>query len=194
VRGLTGVLLCVELVSLHLQPALDDTEQILSHSLFSDAAVAVVCRPGAPGLRLVDVASVTDTNHADKMSWDITDLGFRMGLSSRVPDVLAGQVGDFVDSLLGKHDLRRDDIRGWAVHPGGPRILDVVEDRLDLPGDALQPSRDVLRDYGNCSSGTVLLVLDEIVRRTPLRDGDHALAMAFGPGLTLYAALLRQES
>ncbi len=193
-RGLTGVLLCEELVSLHLQPAVDDTEQILSHSLFSDAAVALVCRPGAPGLRLVDVASVTDTSHAEKMSWDITDLGFRMGLSSRVPDVLAGQVEGLVDRLLATHDLRRDDVRGWAVHPGGPRILDVVENRLGLRPDALESSRRVLRDYGNCSSATVLIVLDEIMRRAPLPDGEYVVAMAFGPGLTLYAALLRQQS
>ncbi|MEO6713477.1 MAG: type III polyketide synthase [Mycobacteriales bacterium] len=192
-RGLTGVLLCVELVSLHAQPPTNDTEQIVSHALFSDAAAAVVCRPG-PGLRLVDIAASTDTGHIEKMTWDVTDLGFRMGLSSQVPDVLAGQVGPLVDDLLGRNRLARGDVSGWAVHPGGPRILDVVGDRLGLASGDLDAARDTLRDHGNCSSPTVLMVMDELARRRTPTGGDTILAMAFGPGLTLYAALLRWEN
>src|SRR3712207_6305558 len=119
------------------------------------------------------------------MTWDVTDLGFRMGLSPRVPDVLAKHVGDVVDELLGGAGLRVEDVAGWAVHPGGPRILDVVRDELGLAGTALGASRRVLAERGNCSSATVLLVLDQ------LADVDGpVVAMAFGPGLTLYASLL----
>jgi predicted naringenin-chalcone synthase len=191
-RGLTGVLLCTELTSLHAQPPTMDTQQMVAHALFADAAVAVVCRPGRPGLRLVDVIAATDTQHADKMTWDVTDLGFRMGLSPRVPDVLAVQVRGVVEDLLRPHGVDVAAVRGWAVHPGGPRILEVVEERLGLRADALDASRAVLRSYGNCSSGTVLIVLDEIVR-AGLDTGDSVVLLAFGPGLTLYAALLRQE-
>ena len=67
------------------------------------------------------------------MTWDVTDLGFRMGLSPRVPDVLARHVADVVDELLAAAGLRVEDVAGWAVHPGGPRILDVVRDELGLP-------------------------------------------------------------
>lgn len=192
-RGLVGVLLCIELVSLHAQPPCGETEQIISHALFSDAAAALVCRPG-PGLRLVDVVAATDSSHVEKMTWDITDLGFRMGLSPQVPDVLAAQVGGVVDDLLARSDLERADITGWAVHPGGPRILDVVGERLGLASGALDAARDTLRDHGNCSSPTVLMVIDEMLRRRPPRHGDTIVALAFGPGLTLYAALLRWES
>jgi predicted naringenin-chalcone synthase len=81
--------------------------------------------------------------------------------------------------------MRVADVAGWAVHPGGPRILDVVRERLGLEEAQLGASRRVLADHGNCSSATVLLVLDE------LGDVDGpVVAMAFGPGLTLYAALL----
>ena len=110
----------------------DDVQQMVAHALFSDAAAAVVLQPGGPGLELTDVVALTDTSTSDHMTWDITDLGFKMGLSPRVPDVLALHVRDVVDGLLARHDLRRQDVAGWAVHPGGPRILDVVEDRLDL--------------------------------------------------------------
>jgi alkylresorcinol/alkylpyrone synthase len=186
-RGRPAVLLCLELTSLHVQPPSADPEQIVAHALFSDAAAAVVVLPSGPGYEVLDVDAVTDVTTADMMTWDVTDLGFRMGLSQRVPEVLDGYVAELVDGLLGRHGLGRSDVDGWAVHPGGPRILDVVRDRLGLPAEALAPSRRVLAEHGNCSSPTVLMIVDSMRSARP----EHVLAMAFGPGLTLYATLLR---
>jgi predicted naringenin-chalcone synthase len=184
-RSRPAVLLCCELTSLHVQPAVRELDQVVAHALFSDAAAAVVLQPGGRGRRLAGVVARTDPSTADHMTWDVTDLGFRMGLSPRVPDVLARHVGDVVGELLAGAGLRTEDIDGWAVHPGGPRILDVVRDHLGLTEEQLAPSRSVLAEHGNCSSATVLLVLEE------LADVDGpVVAMAFGPGLTLYAALL----
>jgi len=185
-RGRPAVLLCCELTSLHVQPAQAALDQVVAHALFSDAAAAVVLEPGATrGRRLAGVVARTDPSTADHMTWDVTDLGFRMGLSPRVPDVLGRHVGDVVDELLTAAGLRVEDVAGWAVHPGGPRILDVVRDQLGLAETQMAASRRVLAEHGNCSSATVLLVLDE------LRDVDGpVVAMAFGPGLTLYATLL----
>ena len=104
---------------------------------------------------------------------------------ARVPEVLSRHVGGVVDELLTGAGLRVDEVAGWAVHPGGPRILDVVRDELGLTEPQMAASRRVLAEHGNCSSATVLLVLEE------LADVDGpVVAMAFGPGLTLYAALL----
>jgi predicted naringenin-chalcone synthase len=185
-RARPAVLLCCELTSLHVQPAQRDLDQVVAHALFSDAAAAVVVEPGAGrGRRLAGVVARTDASTADHMTWDVTDLGFRMGLSPRVPDVLSRHVGDVVAELLDGAGLRVEDVAGWAVHPGGPRILDVVRDELGLPEERLAASRRVLAEHGNCSSATVLLVLQE------LADVDGpVVVMAFGPGLTLYAALL----
>jgi predicted naringenin-chalcone synthase len=185
-RSRPAVLLCCELTSLHVQPAQADLDQVVSHALFSDAAAAVVIEPGARrGHRVAGIVARTDASTADHMTWDVTDLGFRMGLSPRVPDVLARHVGDVVDELLTGAGLRAEDVAGWAVHPGGPRILDVVRDQLGLDETQMAASRTVLAEHGNCSSATVLLVLEE------LGDVDGpVVAMAFGPGLTLYAALL----
>jgi alkylresorcinol/alkylpyrone synthase len=183
-----AVLLCCELPSLHVQPATDDVQQMVAHALFADAAAAVVLVPDGPGLSVVDVAAHTDSATSEMMTWDVTDLGFRMGLSPEVPDVLAQHVRPVVSELLAAHQLTIDDVAGWAVHPGGPRILDVVTERLGLPAGALSASEEVLRDHGNCSSATVLLVLAELLSRQP--DAAPVVAMAFGPGLTLYAALL----
>lgn len=201
-RARPAVLLCLELTSLHIQPAppdrhpprLTDIQQMVAHALFSDAAAAVVLEPARPGgLEVVDVVARTDVDSADHMTWDVTDLGFRMGLSPRVPDVLEIHARPVVDELLGRHSLTIGDVAGWAVHPGGPRILEVVGASLDLPATTLAASYGVLRDYGNCSSATLLLVLDRVRAQRALATGDHVVAMAFGPGLTLCAALLRQS-
>ncbi|MCW2677722.1 MAG: putative naringenin-chalcone synthase [Modestobacter sp.] len=185
-RSRPEVLLCCELTSLHVQPAQGDMEQVVAHALFSDAAAAVVVEPGAGrGRRMAGMVARTDPSTADHMTWDVTDLGFRMGLSPRVPDVLARHVAEVVDELLDGAGLRSEDVAGWAVHPGGPRILDVVRDELGLSEVQMAASRRVLAEHGNCSSATVLLVLDE------LADVEGpVVAMAFGPGLTLYAVLL----
>ena len=192
-RGRPALLLCTELTSLHLQPASTraDIQQIVSHALFSDASTAVVLTPGEykRGYAVREVAAVTDTTTADHMTWEVTDLGFRMGLSPQVPSVLSLHVHKLVDDLLSRHGLTIGEIDGWAVHPGGPKILDVVQEQLGLPPDALAASRGVLSAYGNCSSPTVLLVLDALRRRPhPPR---HVVMLAFGPGLTLYVSLLQ---
>lgn len=189
-RQRPALLLCLELTSLHAQPTTDDLSQVITHALFADAAAAVVLRPADHGTTVVDVGARTDHATGDHMTWDITDLGFRMGLSPQVPAVLGHHVRPMVDDLLDRHGLTVGDVGAWAVHPGGPRILDTVERELELPPHALDVSRTVLRERGNCSSATVLVILDELRRTGALSSGAPAVVMAFGPGLTLYVALL----
>lgn len=190
-RGRLGLVVCVELTSLHIQPRTDDTEQIVAHALFSDAAAAAVVAPSGQGLEVVDVVARTDASTADLMTWDITDRGFRMRLSPKVPRVLEAHVRDTVCELLGGHGLDIGEVDRWAIHPGGPRIIDAVARMLDLEADDVAVSRDVLRAHGNCSSATALLVLEALRHRSPPEVGQHVVALAFGPGLTLYAMLLR---
>ena len=174
------------------RPTSEDLQQMVAHALFSDAAAAVVLEPGAvSGLEVVDVVARTDASTADHMTWDVTDLGFKMGLSPAVPDVLARHARPVVEQLLARHGLAVRDVAGWAVHPGGRKIVEVVGEVLELPEQLLTPSYDVLRDVGNCSSATVLLVLERLQQTRELPSGSHVVAMAFGPGLTLYATLLR---
>lgn len=188
-NGKPAVLLCVELPSLHIQPSTNDIDQAVVHALFSDAAAALTVLPGeGPGLRVVDVAARTDTVRREHMTWRMTDLGFRMGLSPEVPDALNEHVGPLVKDLLARHGLDVPDVRAWAVHPGGPRVLDAVQDGLGITAGALDASRTVLDEHGNCSSATVLLVLRDLLSQD-LPPGP-VVAIAFGPGLTLYAALL----
>jgi alkylresorcinol/alkylpyrone synthase len=203
-RGRPAVMLCVELTSLHVQPTTEtarsgeptsqDLQQMVAHALFSDAAAAVVLEPGdAAGLEVVDVVARTDASTTSHMTWDVTDLGFKMGLSPAVPDVLARHARPVVEELLSRNGLQVQDVEGWAVHPGGRKIVEVVGEVLGLDEQHLTPSYDVLRDVGNCSSSTVLMVLERLVETRPLAPGAPVVAMAFGPGLTLYATLLRQR-
>jgi alkylresorcinol/alkylpyrone synthase len=194
-RTRPAVLLCLELTSLHVQPAPvgdpgpADLQQMVAHALFADAAAAVVLEPDAGGLEVVDAVARTDVSTADHMTWDVTDLGFAMGLSPRVPDVLAVHVRPVVEELLGRHGLAVGDVEGWAVHPGGRRIVEVVGQALELTDEQTAPSYAVLDEIGNCSSATVLLVLERLVGS----PGGWVVAMAFGPGLTLCATLLRRR-
>jgi alkylresorcinol/alkylpyrone synthase len=203
-RQRPAVLLCLELTSLHVQPSTEsarsaeptsqDLEQMVAHALFSDAAAAVVLEPGASSaLEVVDVVARTDVETADHMTWDVTDLGFKMGLSPRVPDVLGRHARPVVEEMLDRHGLAVEDVDGWAIHPGGRKIVDVVGEVLDLSEEHLAPSYDVLRDVGNCSSATVLLVLERLLQTREIRPGGSVVAMAFGPGLTLYVTLLRRS-
>jgi alkylresorcinol/alkylpyrone synthase len=191
-RTMTGLLLCLELSSLHVQEDSHEVDQIIAHSLFADAAAAVAVRPAGAGLEVVDVAARTDVESAGLMTWDVTDRGFRMGLAQEIPRVLERHAGPLVEALLARHDLTPKDVAGWAIHPGGPRILEAMAAPLGISDEELEVSRSVLRDFGNCSSPTVLLVLHRLLQQHALHHGDAVVCLAFGPGLTLYAALLRQ--
>ncbi len=188
-HGRPAILLCVEVTSLHVQPAASDPQQVVTHALFSDAAAAVVLVPDGGGPAVVEIGCRTDYATADHMTWKVTDLGFRMGLSPQVPEVLAHHVGPLVSELATRQGWAVSEIGDWAIHPGGPRILDVVADQLDLGGAEMAPSRTCLAAHGNCSSPTVLMILDQILRTRAGGTGPIAL-LAFGPGLTLYGALL----
>jgi predicted naringenin-chalcone synthase len=195
-QGRPAVMLCVELPSLHIQPSTDpkDLQTVVSHALFADAAAAVVIEPDATsGLEVLETTAVTAPGSAALMTWSVTDHGFRMGLSPKVPQVLSLHVADAVQSLIKPSGLEVADVAGWAVHPGGRRIVDVVAEQLHLDAEQVADSRAVLDEYGNCSSATVLMVLEQVRRRERLAAGEAVVAMAFGPGLTLCTTLLRSR-
>jgi len=198
--GRTALVLALELCSLHLQDD-DSLENMVVSALFADGAAAAVIgtpggRPAAEGAathgpRLLDAATYCDYATFDHMAFHVTDHGFQMRLSAYVPDVLAANIEAFIDPLLARNGLGRDDIAFWGVHPGGSKILDYLQQRLGLNDGQTAYSRAVLRDYGNMSSPTILFVLDQIQRQGQPAPGDYGLLMAFGPGLTMEAALIR---
>jgi predicted naringenin-chalcone synthase len=183
------VVTSVELCSLHFAYGWNP-DMMVPNVLFADGAAAVVGR-AAPAedtaWSLASSATLLIPGSAADMSWRIGDHGFRMTLSARVPDLVAGYLGEWLRSWLRKNGLGPDRVRSWAVHPGGPRILDAVERAASLTKDQTQVSRRVLADFGNMSSATVLFTLDRL--RT--LDGPRpCVALALGPGLVAEAALI----
>lgn len=188
------LVLAVELCSLHFQADPTD-EVVVSNALFADGAAAALIegRATGPSPRMVDALTLTDTDTLEHMAFHLTDHGFRMVLSTYVPKVLGLAVEAFADQLLARNGLKRDQVAFWAIHPGGKRIVDHLQERLGLADAQMRFSRQVLRDYGNMSSPTVLFVLDAIQRSGEPRPGDLGVMMAFGPGLTMESCLLRWE-
>jgi predicted naringenin-chalcone synthase len=183
------VLICnVELCSLHFQYS-DRSDHIVSNALFADGAAALVGR--GRSIRgfgtVLSTASFRLPNTRGLMSWKVGDHGFEMSLSPRVPALIRANLKSWVDNWLRKHGLTTSDINSWAIHPGGPRILDACEESLRLDSQALEPSRTILSHYGNMSSPTVLFVLDEIIASN---QQGPCVMLAFGPGLAFEAALI----
>lgn len=188
----TALVVAVELCSLHFQYGWDPA-QVVANALFADGAAAAVVRgPEASGgegeLALEAQASWLDEASEDAMTWRIGDHGFRMTLSAAVPERIQRGLRSQIEPWLETHGLSLRDVATWAVHPGGPRILTAVTRALDLPDDALAVSRGVLADHGNMSSPTILFVLERLLWARAPRPW---VALAFGPGLTTEAALLR---
>ncbi len=194
------LLVCAELCTIHFQVT-DSMEDAVINSLFSDGAAAAVLsshrREEATGrLAYADNHALLHEDSEDYMTWDIGDTGFLMGLSARVPAVIGQSVVPFVDELLSRNRLSRADVDFWAIHPGGRAIVERAQQELVLGDDQVADSLDVLRLNGNMSSPTILFVLERLLAarsKAPTRKRPKtAVAMAFGPGLTLEGCLFRE--
>lgn len=188
------LVLAIELCSLHFQHD-DSDEMVVSNAIFADGAAAILLegRSDRPSIRIMDTMTLTNYDTLEHMAFHVTDHGYRMVLSAYVPKILGLAVEDFADRLLQRNGLTRQDVAFWAIHPGGKKILDHLQERLGLSDADVAFSREVMRDYGNMSSPTVLFVLDAIQRSGQPKAGDHGVMMAFGPGLTMESCLVRWE-
>ncbi len=181
----------VELCSLHLQET-SDLEQLLSFLIFGDGCAAGLVSADPVGLVLQDFRSLTLPGTGENITWRIGDQGFDMQISGAVPACLAASLRDGgIQRILGGDDPQSVDL--WAIHPGGRSVLDAVEEAIGLEPDRLEPSRGVLRDYGNMSSATVMFVLDRMMR-SAVRGNGAGCAMAFGPGMSAEAMIFRMAA
>src|SRR5262249_50852242 len=159
-----------------------DPKRMVANALFADGAAAVVGASGsaAPDTawRIIATGACVFPNSEYAMTWDVGDHGFVMSLSTRVPDLIATHLRPWLDSWLGGQGMHIGDVASWAIHPGGPRILDAVEESLGLDAEATAASREVLTEYGNMSSPTILFIIDRMRRRSAPRP---CLAIGFGP-------------
>lgn len=190
-----ALVLSLELCSLHMQFD-ESSDTVVSSALFSDgASMALIGMRGDNGKRpmprLLHAATFCDYQTLDHMTFRITDHGFRMSLSSYVPQVLNANIEAFVDSMLAVCGIKRADVRLWGIHPGGSSIINGVQKQLGLTDAQVEHSHYVLYEYGNMSSASILFVLDRLQRCEQPGSGDYGVLLAFGPGLTMEGLVLQ---
>lgn len=168
----------LELCSLHLQEDFQNIPKMLSFLLFGDGASAALITAEPDGIALGRFRAAIIPRSDDLITWKIGDQGFEMHLSGQVPGRIRRWLQEFGSALIPS-----DRPNLWAVHAGGRSILDAVQQGLSLQPDALHYSREILRNYGNMSSATLMFVLDRILADKDARGS--GLGMAFGPGLSV---------
>ncbi|MGH8272685.1 MAG: 3-oxoacyl-[acyl-carrier-protein] synthase III C-terminal domain-containing protein, partial [Gammaproteobacteria bacterium] len=162
-------------------------EKIVANALFGDGAGAVVIgEANQGGARLLGTASRIAPDSRAAMTWIIGAHGFQMGLSPEVPERIRAALRTWLTRWLSKKGLGPGDIAHWAIHPGGPRIVQTVVESLELPSSADQASLAVLAEHGNMSSATVLFILERLRQNGA---SGPCVALGFGPGLAFEAAL-----
>ena len=189
-----AVVLCVELCSLTWRRDDVSAANLIATGLFGDGAAAVVlagAETGLAGPQVLDTRSSFYRGTEEVMGWDISENGFRIVLSPDVPLVVKQNLRPDVDAFLADNDLSRNDISSWIVHTGGPRVLEAVQEALELPAGALDASWDCLRRVGNLSSASVLCVLQDFLARRRGVPGSYGLLSAMGPGFCSEVVLLQ---
>ncbi len=188
-----AVLLSVELCSLTWQRGDTNPAALIASGLFGDGAVAVLIA-GAnvklSGPNLVASTQVFYPDTQDVMGWKVSEKGFQVILSPEVPNVVRDNLGKNVDAFLATRGLKRSDIGSWIMHTGGPKVLEATAEALGLTNGELDVSWQALKRVGNLSSGSVLVVLDEVMKNRRPAPGTRSLLAAMGPGFCAEMSLL----
>jgi alkylresorcinol/alkylpyrone synthase len=211
-----GALLAVELCSLTIQRNDNSVANLVAASLFGDGAAVVIAKganraaadsraqsgrhahsgrsgrsraTGRTGPKVLATKSRIYPDTEEVMGWRIGSDGFKIVLSVEVATVVEKYLGDDVRGFLAEHGLTPEDVTTWVSHPGGPKVIEAVENVLDLPGNALDHTRNSLRDNGNMSSVSILDVLRANLADPP-PAGSFGLMIAMGPAFCCELVLL----
>lgn len=186
-NGANVLVVCSELSTIHFQKNYSD-DYITSTALFGDGCAAMLVSSGIsnisnyPAIKIKSFHSTLLHDGVDEMAWHISDKGFIINLTSYVSQLINGSIKQLLETIC----INPSEINHWVIHPGGKKILDDFRAALDLPADKLKKSYEVLNDYGNMSSPTVLFVLKEVIEtNTTNQSGEKIFTAAFGPGLSI---------
>jgi predicted naringenin-chalcone synthase len=191
------MIVCTELCTLHFQKS-NTIDNITSSLLFGDGAAAVLITPdsyNSKGLHIRDFYSEISFKGKKDMSWELSSSGFLMTLSGYVADLIGEDFNCLVGNALKHAELERDAISHWCIHPGGKKILTAIQKSISIPENSLKEAYNVLRDYGNMSSPTILFVLKQIMdglQNEKIRN-TNIFGAAFGPGLTMETFILTDD-
>ncbi len=181
------IIVCTELCTLHFQREAT-IDNITSSLLFGDGAAAVLITAEDDqhkGLRFKGFYSEVITNGKRDMAWELSSSGFLMTLSGYIPELLEEDFAPMVDRALLSMNIEKDNITNWCIHPGGKRILEAIHRSLGFMNGNLKYCYDVMRDFGNMSSPTILFILKNIMKDLAYSKNENVFCAAFGPGLTM---------
>ena len=181
------IVVCTELCTLHFQKE-NTIDNLTASLLFADGSAAILMQneSAEKGIILNSFFSKVALKGKDEMAWAISSKGFLMTLSGYVPDLLKEDFEELVNAALQKNELSKEDITHWCIHPGGKKILEVIAQCMQLPAEALKDSYEVLKDYGNMSSATILFVMQKMFDELNEHPKEAIIfGAAFGPGLTM---------
>jgi alpha-pyrone synthase len=180
------LMVCTELCSVHYYTG-PVPDKVVANALFADGSAAIIARGSPSGLRVTATGSCVIPNTVAEMGWTIHDHGFEMTLSQQIAPLIGTHLRPWLSAWLATRNLNIEQIHGWAIHPGGPRILSAVQECLPLSVEQIAASRAILSEFGNMSSPTVLFILQRLLE-TQVRP--PMVLIAFGPGLVAEAALV----
>jgi predicted naringenin-chalcone synthase len=194
-----------ELCSLHFNPKDHSPEQLVVQSLFADGFIRysmaidgeVTNGDGHSAYEVLAVREEMVGNSLEDMTWAVAEFGFRMSLSRDVPSKIANSIRGFLERLFaqgGEHYLESKPVTVFAIHPGGPKIIDTVQELLDISNDQTTQSRAVLFERGNMSSATLPHIWSKIIEDDNVKSGTLVASLGFGPGLTMAGALFRKRA
>ncbi len=189
--GARVLVVCVELCSLHFQKK-GTPDHLLANMLFADGASAILVEGEERTGKALEMAAFgcdVWPEGKEDMAWTIEDFGFEMKLTGRIPGILEGGIAGIFQQLLRQHEVAPEQVRYFAFHPGGRKILEAIEKSLQIPAAANRLAYEVLREYGNMSSATLFFMYERLLYRE--NPEGWIFSAAFGPGLTCEAALLR---
>jgi alkylresorcinol/alkylpyrone synthase len=192
-----AVLVTVELCSLTVQRDDMSMPNLVASGLFGDGAAAVVAQGGTDrggAAEVIDTRSRLYPDSERTMGFDVTGTGLRIVLDAQVPAVVSYYIREDVDEFLADHGLTRLDIEWWVCHPGGPKVIEALQETLELSRAAVQLTWDSLARIGNLSSASVLHVLEDTLRDRPPRPGSYGMVLAMGPGFCSELVLVRAPS
>ena len=189
-----ALLIAAEICSLTFQSDDLSPRNLVAAALFADGAAAALVEGdtlAGGGPQIVATQSLLWPATQDVMGWQIADAGMRVVFGQRIPALVRASMRGVVTEFLATHGLGLDDVAHWVMHPGGAKVIDAYADALTIDAERLTHTSDVLREYGNMSSVTVLFVLDRFLRAGAIAPGEHALLAVLGPGFSCELALLR---
>lgn len=184
-----------EICSLHSNPSLHQTDQLVSQSLFSDGFIKYSLSSGGEGLKVLTLLEEIIPYSTNAMGWSVSDWGFQMTLSREIPVLISRALKNYLKNLSDQGNIPLEKILSealFAIHPGGPKILINIQDLLSLSLEQMSYSFRVLKNFGNMSSATLPHIWKAILEDSKIKNGSLIVSLAFGPGLTISGAIMEK--